>query len=358
MAEGLAPTDEFEGVRVDRFRYAVRRLETLAYDGTMADQVRRSWTARGAMAGMVAAELFRASRLVRAWRPQLVHAHWWFPGGAVGTTLGRWRDLPCLTTLHGSDVRVLQGGAGARKLFRFVMSRSTAVTAVSSWLADEAKRIAPDLEPIVAPMPVVTGLFGPTTSTTTGVPRLLFVGKLNPQKGIEHLLHALVEMRQECALDVVVGVGSAETEARALATSLGIAHRIRWHPLLPQTRLAEMYRTATALVMPSVDEGLSLVAIEAQLSGTPVVAFRSGGLPDVVDDGDTGLLVPPRDRTALAAALDRILDLPDRGAAMGRAARQRAVERFAPEAVARRYADIYRHLAAEAQTRRARDGRR
>jgi glycosyltransferase involved in cell wall biosynthesis len=89
-----------------------------------------------------------------------------------------------------------------------------------------------------------------------------------------------------------------------------------------------------------VDEGLSLVAIEAQLSELPVVAFRSGGLTDIVADGRTGLLVSPGDATALAAALDRALGAEATG--WGREGRRDALATFAPDAVAARYAGIYR----------------
>jgi glycosyltransferase involved in cell wall biosynthesis len=178
--------------------------------------------------------------------------------------------------------------------------------------------------------------------------RVLFVGKLNPQKGIHHLLRALAQMRHTCTLDVVVGVGSTERESRALAEELGIADRLRWHQLLPQDQLAELYRSTTVLAMPSVDEGLSLVAIEAQLCETPVVAFASGGLTDVVVDGETGFLVDPGDVAGLAEALDRVLGLPDKGANLGRSGRRHALRRFAPGAVAERYAEIYREAVGHA----------
>jgi glycosyltransferase involved in cell wall biosynthesis len=234
-------------------------------------------------------------------------------------------------------------------MFRHVMRRSTVVTTVSSWLAAETKAIVPEVEPLVAPMPIISNLFDPANARPADN-RVLFVGKLNAQKGIQHLLPALAEMRQSCSLDVVVGVGSVEDDARAQASELGIADRVRWHPLLPQNQLAELYRNATVLAMPSVDEGLSLVAIEAQLCETPVVAFASGGLTDVVVDGQTGFLVAPNDHSALAQAMDRVIGLPDRGAELGRSGRLHALERFAPRAVARRYGSIYRRFVTESGT--------
>ena len=337
--EGLAPRDTIEGIEVLRFRYAPRSLETLAYSGTMRHQVTGSWSSRAAMASFIASETLCALRSGRSFRPDVVHAHWWFPGGLVGGWLRRWWGIPMVTTLHGSDLRLAQQVRLATSLFRHVARRSTAMTTVSSWLRGAAQVLAPGVEPLVAPMPVLPDLFRPGERRERN--RLLFVGKLNEQKGITHLLRALAMMRAKPIVDIVVGVGSAPEDILTLVRELGVAEQLRWHPLLKQADLAQLYREATALVAPFVDEGLGLVAIEAQLSGTPVVAFRSGGLTDIVEDERTGLLVTPGDVPALAAALDRVLGSSDAGAEWGREGRRHALATFAPDAVARRYAQIY-----------------
>jgi glycosyltransferase involved in cell wall biosynthesis len=340
----LAKREEYEGIVVERFRYAPARFETLAYSGTMRDQVRASWAARVALGSLMAAEFAKALRVRRGFRADLVHAHWWFPGGLVGTWLRRWWRVPLVITMHGSDVRLARGSRTAATLFRRVLTRADAVTTVSSWLAAETGAIAPEVHPIVAPMPIKPDLFHPEGPREPDT--LLFVGKLNPQKGIEHLLRALALMRTRPRVDVVVGVGSAPADVSELARSLGVADRLRWFPLLPQVELADRYRTCTALVMPAVEEGLGLVAAEALLCETPVVAFASGGLTDLIVDGRTGMLVPPGDVGALARALDDLLARPDRGAGLGAAGRQAMVATFGPDAVATRYAGIYRDIMA------------
>jgi D-inositol-3-phosphate glycosyltransferase len=113
---------------------------------------------------------------------------------------------------------------------------------------------------------------------------------------------------------------------RALAEQLGVAARVRWVPAQPQQALAAFYRRARVLAVPSEQEGLGLVAVEAALCGTPTVGFASGGLGDVVADGVSGRLVPPGDCQALAAALDALLASPATADALGRAAAGRARE--------------------------------
>lgn len=339
-AEGLAGREEYEGIVVDRFRYAPRSLETLAYSGTMRDQVRSSWASRLALGSFLGADLWKTFRSRRDFRADLVHAHWFFPSGLIGTWMAGWWRVPLVTTLHGSDISVAKSSAVAARMFRRVMTQSRTVTTVSSWLAAETRALVPAAHPIVAPMPIKPDLFHPGGSREPA--RLLFVGKLNQQKGIEHLLRALAVMRSHVMVDVIVGVGSTPEDIGSLAQSLGVADRLRWLPLLPQAKLAEYYRSCTALVMPAVDEGLGLVAAEALLCETPVVAFASGGLTDLIRNGETGMLVPVGDVTALARAIDDLLGRADRGAALGVAGRRATLAAFGPQAVAARYAALYR----------------
>jgi glycosyltransferase involved in cell wall biosynthesis len=343
-AAGLPSREQIDGIDVVRFRYAPVSFETLAYTGTMAEQVRASWPARAALVSMLGAGFGRALREQRRLRPSVLHAHWWFPSGVLGAAMKRLSTLPLITTMHGSDVRLARSTRAARSAFRWVLSSSSAATSVSRWLSEQAHAIAPSLEPpLVAPMPAATELFSPGPGRERD--RLLYVGRLNTQKGIELLLRAVAEMRHSAVLDVV-GDGPDGESLRALASSLGIANRVNWHGALPQERLAPFYRRAAGLVVPSRDEGLGLVAVEAQLCETPVVAFDSGGLPDIIEHDVSGILVKEFASAALARDIDELLDKPERALALGRAGRHAALRTFAPEAVARTYATIYRDVAA------------
>jgi len=337
-ADDLSGAEEIDGIHVERFRYAPKQWENLAYTGEMATRVQSSWSARLAMLSFLGADFVGAVQSRRRFEPDIVHAHWWFPGGLVGTWVSGLSNIPLVTTLHGTDVRLARSVAAARPVFRHIVKQSAVVTTVSHWLASEVFDLT-QKQAIVAPMPVAAELFSPGGARQRD--RLLFVGRLNEQKGIAVLLRALAAMRTAVSLDVI-GDGPSRAQLNELATSLGIAGRVRFLGEMPQPALVDHYRSATALVVPSTGEGLGLVAVEAMMCKTPVVAFESGGLVDVVQHDRTGILVPAGDVTALAKALDDLLARPDRGAALGEAGRMYALSAFAPESAAQRYADVYR----------------
>jgi glycosyltransferase involved in cell wall biosynthesis len=335
---GLRRSDEIDGIPVSRFRYAPGAMETLAYTGTMAEQVRASWSGRIALAGMLGGGVVAALRRARSGRPALIHAHWWFPAGLVANVASQIVGVPYVVTMHGSDVRLARGIGAARRPMSRVLAGAAATTAVSTWLAREAEAVTGRGGIAVEPMPVNVSGF---TAAGRPVPgRLLFVGRLNEQKGIESAVRTLALLPAAITLDVV-GDGEREGDARRIATEIGVASRINWHGRKPPAELAAFYHDAEAVLMPSEEEGLGLVAVEAALTETPVVAIDSGGVTDIVVEGVTGALAAERSPSDLAAAVQRVLGRPDRGSSLGIEGRKRALSRFAPGAVADRYLRIY-----------------
>jgi glycosyltransferase involved in cell wall biosynthesis len=337
-AEGLAAAERLDGIAVRRYRYAPAPAQRLAYAGEMH---RRAASPSGAMAlaGLLGAGALAARRAGR--RADLVHAHWWFPGGVQA--LAARTGLPLVTTVHGTDVRLARSRPAATAACARVLRASGRVTAVSGWLAAQAASFAPGLAPVtVAPMPADDRAFSPGPGDE---PRdeLLFVGRLDRQKGAEIALRALALLDGPAAgLALrVVGGGPEEPALRRLAGELGVAGRVRWDGHLSQADLAGRYRRAAALLVPGRDEGLGLVAVEGQLSGAPVVAAASGGLLDVVADGRTGRTFPPGEPGALARAVESTLADRDATARMAKAAREQAAARFGPAGAARAYAAVY-----------------
>lgn len=338
---GLAPHDDVRGIPLTRFHYAPAAWETLAYEGTMAEQVRASWHAKLALGGMLLSIRSATLSAIRAFRPDVIHAHWWFPSGLSLRFTGR--AEPLVVTLHGSDVRLAVRSAPAQLAFRTVARRARVVTAVSRWLATTADGFGSGRSVRVAPMPVDVDLFPFHAGRRER--RVLLVGRLNAQKGVADLLDALALVAPDVGLDVV-GDGPDGAALAARAETLGLAQRVRWLGAVPQSELGPLYRAAAAVVIPSRDEGLGLVAVEAQLSGAPVIAYRSGGLTDVVNDL-TGTLVAPGDFPALAAAITETVNRPSPAVsnhAGSAQARENMLARFSPTAAAGAYAAIYREI--------------
>ena len=193
-------------------------------------------------------------------------------------------------------------------------------------------------------MPVATSLFEPTDDRDGN--RIIFVGRLSLQKGIETAMRALALMKRSTVLDVI-GDGPDRARLVELADKLGLSDRIIWRGHVKHGELPRLLARASVLIAPFVDEGLGLVAAEAQLCETPPVAFASGGLTDVIENNVTGVLVTPGDVDGLAAGVGKILQDPSLRERLGRAGRVAALARFSPATVAERYAGIYRDAVSE-----------
>jgi glycosyltransferase involved in cell wall biosynthesis len=169
--------------------------------------------------------------------------------------------------------------------------------------------------------------------------RIVFVGRLSPQKGVATLLAAFAGLTTPGARLVLVGDGPDRDDLERQARRLGVRDRIHVTGFVPHSRIPAVLASADLLVLPSVYEEFGTVLVEAMQVGLPAVASRVGGIPEVVEDGVTGLLVPPGDPRSLAAAIDRVLGDPELAQRLGGSARRRA-----PDYDADRVGTEIRHL--------------
>jgi len=179
--------------------------------------------------------------------------------------------------------------------------------------------------------------------------RLLSAGRLGPEKGVDILLRALVTVassRPQVSLEIA-GDGPQRPWLTDLSARLGLTGRVTWTGPLEPDELGRRYRGAGVFVLPTLwMENCPIAVLEAMSYGTPVVATRIGGLPELVEDGVTGALVERGDVSGLAAVLLELLGEPERTAAMGRAARRRFLDRHSASGHARRLAGLYQGLVA------------
>ena len=293
------------------------------------------------------AALRQLCRLVRDLRPAVVHAH--TPkAGLLGMIAARWAGVPArIYTLHGL---VWQTRRGWRRRLMVALERltclcSTQILAVSPSVREAA--IAAGLAPpekIAVPGPAgsANGLdferFDPrrAPSSRCGIPPgalvLGYVGRLTPDKGIAELATAWDLLRERYPTLHLLLAGDTEAHdplPPALVSRLRRDPRVRWPGWV--TDMPDYYLAMDVCVLPSRREGLPYAAIEAAAMERPVVAFAVAGVVDAVEDGRTGLLVAPGSPALLAAAVARLLDDPDLGRRLGRAARRRALALYARE---------------------------
>jgi glycosyltransferase involved in cell wall biosynthesis len=174
---------------------------------------------------------------------------------------------------------------------------------------------------------------------------ILYAGVLIPLKGIHHLIHAFSRVAPEFPEARLVIVGREENpeyaeELRRDVAKLGLDSRVVFLGEVSQAELADYMRQAAVFVLPSLSEGLGRVVVEAMATGTPVIGSDIGGIPEMVQEGQTGFLVPPGDEKVLAERLKWILSNPEEAQAMGKRAREFARSFFSTEA----YVDGYRCL--------------
>ena len=348
-APGCALDDVVDGVRVRRYRYGTDDQETLAYQGTMHEQVLRSWPARVRLLALLRSARSAVAAAAAAFMPDVLHVHWWFPGGLAvwPAVVGR---APWVLTSHGTDLFLLDRFRAARLIAGPMFRSAGQVTVISEPLVHRVVTLGvPRSRITVVPMPLDDGIaLAPVPGAS--VTRLLFVGRLVERKGAEFTLRALAALRaaRRSATLAIVGDGPERSSLETLARKLGVVDAVTFTGLLPPDEVGGWYARSDVLLLPAVtdwkgeQEGFGMVLVEAMRAGLPVVASRSGGITDVVRDGETGLLVPERDASAVTAAITRLIDSPALARRLGDAGQAAVRERFAPDAIARVFDGVYR----------------
>ena len=273
---------------------------------------------------------------------QALHANYWL-SGVVGHNLKHRLELPLVSTFHTlARVKAETGDPEPERRVEAeseVIACSDAILASSEAEANQLRTLyhaPPERIEIVAPG-VDRAFFSPGDQAgaraATGLdagPVLLFVGRIQPLKGLDVAVRCLAELeRADAALVVVGGPSGIHGERERdrvvdLGAALGVADRIRWVEPQPHHLLSTWYRAADVCLVPSRSESFGLVALEAAACGTPVVAAAVGGLRSIVEHGRTGFLVEGRDPAVFASFVDEVLSTPGVAGAMAWAAAERA----------------------------------
>ena len=309
---------EIDGVQVNRFRYAPANLEMLTHEeGAPSKMASKPWLQLLAVPYIISG-FFKCLAICRKWRPDIIHAHWPFPHAYIALGAAKLFNIPLVLNFHGAELLLIRKKKWVKPLLKFAIGQAQAVFANSSFTAGKIKAIR-NVDVEWSPYGTTLDVGGghtrnaPEPHAINGKFRILFVGRHIERKGICYLIEAAKYLPRDQFEIRIVGVGDLTEELKKQAASMPPeSAEIIFTGKLSAEDLANEYRTANVFTLPAIvdskgdTEGLGVVLIEAMELGLPVVASNVGGIPDVVVDGVSGILVPEKSPEALASAFKKL----------------------------------------------------
>ncbi len=297
----------------------------------------------------------RMHEVVRTHGLELLHCHYAIPH-ATSAWIAREmlretkEDVRLITTLHGTDITIVGQDPSFYAITKFSIEKSDHITAVSEYLRDETVRAfgctGCDVDVIhnfIDPDVYNRDKYPTVLKTQLGNSRpvLMHVSNFRAVKRVRDVIRVFAEVnREKPSVLVMIGDGPDRPAAEEEARMLGVGGSVSFLGKLDQ--IAPLLAAADLFILPSQTESFGLSALEALASGVPVIGTNSGGLPEVIRDGETGVLCGVGDVAGMAAAALSILQDPARWEAMSRLAAADARQRFSQDAVVEKYEALYR----------------
>lgn len=272
-------------------------------------------------------------RKIREIKPDLIHAHY-------ATSFGFWGAIsgahPFILSAWGSDIFSFPRQSPVhRYLLQWILSKADFLCSTSHVMAKEMRLYIESKREIrVIPFGVDIEQFSPPEQMEkSGSGKLVFgVAKyLQPVYGLDILLKAFAKLEQKDpgrALLRIAGSGPELGRLQALAIHLGISGIVEWLGEIPNCRVADFYKKTDVIVVPSRQESFGVTAVEGSACARPIIASRVGGLPEVVLDGETGIMAEPGDIESLVQAMERLIHNPEERAKMGKAGREFVLKHY------------------------------
>jgi glycosyltransferase involved in cell wall biosynthesis len=301
----------------------------------------------------------------------VIHAHWPFPHAYIALGAAKLYKIPLVLNFHGAELLLIRKKKWVKPLLKFAIGQAQAIFANSSFTAGKIKALrnvdvewspyGTTLEGASLPLASAADAAS-ATPTSGGTPqrpephainnkfKILFVGRHIERKGICYLIEAAKYLPRDKFEIRIVGVGDLTEQLKQQAAAVNDGAEIIFTGKLSPEDLANEYKTANVFTLPAIvdhkgdTEGLGVVLIEAMELGLPIVASNVGGIPDVVVDGESGILVPEKDPVALADAFKRLEANPTLIQKLLAGARKRIDECFTWDGIIERQVEVYKRL--------------
>ena len=322
--QGLSSFEKIEGVPTYRFQYASPKLERIAYKGNMHELVLQNFLNKIVFIKYMFSCFLKTLAMAGKEKVDIIHAHWWVPSGIIALLVSKISGKPYIITSHGSDVFMMKKLKILIPLAKMVFKEATFITVVSSemrlFLVNSIGIPADKIE--VFPMPCDFSIFYPMDeSRGTHLPVreekiILSVGRLIALKGYAYLINAIALLKKKgCNIKlIIIGGGPEENNLKKLIEEKDLEDCIEILGFKPKAELNYYYNLCDVFVLPSIidstgrQEGFGLVLLEAMSCKKPVIGTSTGGIKDIIKDGETGLVVPEKNPQALADAIEKLLE--------------------------------------------------
>ena len=390
--KGLKSHD-IDGTHVNRFRYAPANWEILTHEeGAPSKMASKPWLQLLAIPYIING-FFQCIRICRKWRPDVIHAHWPFPHAYIALGAAKLFRIPLVLNFHGAELLLIRKKKWVKPLLKFAIGQAQAIFANSSFTAGKIKALRnvdvewspygttletnkdesnaschPERNVVKSKDPVTI-----VPHPVNGKFKILFVGRHIERKGICYLIEAAKYLPRDKFEIRIVGVGDLTEQLKQQAALLDERQKTKderdvilsesegssqgnqpaniiFTGKLSPEDLANEYKTANVFTLPAIvdhkgdTEGLGVVLIEAMELGLPIVASNVGGIPDVVVDGKSGILVPEKDPVALADAFKRLEADATLIQKLLAGARKRIEECFTWDGIIERQIEVYKRL--------------
>ena len=346
----------FDGLDIYRFQYFIPSdMQKVAYGAGIIPNVKSNPLALFQVPFFLLSEYIKTSSLIRKYNPDVIHAHWLIPQGIIASMLKR-KENKLIVTIHGSDLFPLKN-TFFKSIQKNVLRNCDYCTVNSEATKNELLKRFPEFKDkvFVIPMGVDTKLFFKKNvnhkfNEYAGKKIILFVGRLNEQKGVEYLVRAMksVNLKIKNSRLLIIGEGGYKKELQKIANSFHIDN-IEFLGGMGQSELADYYNLADVFVLPSVTsrigtEGQGLVLLEAMSCGTPVIGSETGGIKFLIKNNENGLLVRERNEDEMANAIIRILSDRNLSRKLSRNGIKTVKNNYSWEIVAKKFDNLYRKL--------------
>jgi len=298
---------EIDGVKVHRFRYAPAKLEFLTHDeGAPSKMAKNPLLQLLAIPYIIIGSLCTL-KICLKFKPQIIHVHWPFPHGFMAFFAKIFYKAPIILNFYGAELLLMRKKKWIKPFLKFFIKHANSVIAISGFTAKTVEEIYPRKIEI---LPYGTTFFNASAierGSQGKVYRILFVGRHIERKGLEYLIKAAGMLDSDKFQVRIAGTGDLTEKLKEQAPE-----QVLFLGKLPKEELEKEYQNANCFVLPAIidskgdTEGLGVVLIEATEYGLPVIASDVGGIPDIVIDRKTGLLVPEKNSDVLAATIKEL----------------------------------------------------